>query len=114
MEQKGGRKDELLVLLAYIRSTQRPLNWHVYGVGIAVLATVGVFPDQFTAIPHSTDPNDGDIIWMIPRIDGDFHLVTHHWEVLSLEASCEKLLSAETVGRHEFEEALRSRLTQIP
>jgi len=65
------------------------------------------------AISQSTDPNDGDIIWMIPRIDGEFRLVPHHWEVLSLEESCEKLLSAETVKRNEFEEALRSRLERV-
>ena len=44
----------------------------------------------------SRDLNDGDIVWLVPHIDPDHRLTTHHWEVLSLEASCEKLLSAET------------------
>ena len=48
------------------------------------------------AIAQSTDPNDGDIIWMVSRIDEEFNLVPCYWEVLSLEDSCEKLLSAET------------------
>ena len=63
---------------------------------------------------RSTDLNDGDIIWVVPRIDENFQLVTQHWEVLSLEESCEKLLSAETVKRNEFEDALRSKLVRIP
>lgn len=61
----------------------------------------------------SQDLNDDDIVWMVPRIEPDFRLTTHHWEVLSLEASCEKLLSAETVGRQEFEQALRARLEPL-
>lgn len=61
----------------------------------------------------SQDLNDGDIVWLVPQIDSDFRLTTHHWEVLSLEASCEKLLSAETVKRQEFEQALRAKLELI-
>ena len=61
----------------------------------------------------SQDLNDGDIVWLIPRIDSDYRLVEHHWEVLSLEASSEKLLSAETVRRHEFEDILRTKLNRI-
>ena len=66
-----------------------------------------------TASP-STDINDGDVIWMVPRVDENYNLIAHHWEVLPLEKSCEKLLSAETVKRQEFEDALRSKLTRIP
>lgn len=61
----------------------------------------------------SQDLNDGDIVWLIPRITADYQLVEHHWEVLSLEASSEKLLSAETVKRHEFENVLRAKLHRI-
>jgi len=50
MEEKGWNKDEVRELLAYLRSTQRPLKWHVYGVGAVVLAAVGVFPDQFILV----------------------------------------------------------------
>ena len=65
-----------------------------------------------TASP-STDLNDGDIIWMVPKIDENYNLIAHHWEVLSLEESCKKLLSAETVKRQEFEDTLRSKLARI-
>ena len=58
----------------------------------------------------SHDINDGDIVWLVPRISQNYELVEHHWEVLSLEASCDKLLSAATVNRHEFENLLRTKL----
>ena len=61
----------------------------------------------------SQDLNDGDIVWLVPRVAADYRLVEHHWEVLSLEASSDKLLSAETVKRQEFENTLRSRLRKI-
>ena len=61
----------------------------------------------------SRDLNDGDIVWLIPRVTDDYRLVAHHWEVLSLEASSDKLLSAETVKRQEFEAALRMKLQRI-
>lgn len=62
----------------------------------------------------STDLNDGDIVWLIPRVDSDYSLTRHHWEVLSLEDSCDKLLSAETVRRQEFETTLRAKLRRVP
>ena len=58
----------------------------------------------------SHDLNDGDIVWLVPQIDDDYELVEHHWEVLSLEKSSEKLLAAETVKREEFENALKGKL----
>lgn len=61
----------------------------------------------------SQDMNDGDIVWLVPRITADSQLVEHHWEVLSLEESSDKLLSAETVKRQEFEDALRTKLQRI-
>ncbi|NKC14396.1 MAG: hypothetical protein GKR94_20110 [Gammaproteobacteria bacterium] len=61
----------------------------------------------------SQDLNDGDIIWLVPRMGDDFRLCEHHFEVLSLEASSRKLLAAETVKRQEFEDALRSRLERL-
>lgn len=61
----------------------------------------------------SSDLNDGDIVWLVPRITDDFRLVEHHWEVLSLEASSDKLLSAETIKRQEFEDSLRAKLQRI-
>ena len=61
----------------------------------------------------SEDLNDGDIIWLVPRINEECKLQKHHWEVLSLEASNDKLLSAKTVNRQEFENILRDKLIQI-
>ena len=61
----------------------------------------------------SQDLNDGDIVWLVPRVTDDYRFVTHHWEVLSLEASCDKLLSAETIKRQEFEDVLRAKLQRI-
>lgn len=56
------------------------------------------------------DLDEGDIIWLIPNISGEYQLERFHWEVLSLEDSCDKLLSAKTVKRSEFEDALRAKL----
>ncbi len=61
----------------------------------------------------SQDLNDGDIVWLIPRINDDYRLEEVHWEVLSLEASSDKLLSAKTVRRQEFEHLLRNKLIRI-
>lgn len=66
---------------------------------------------------YSQDLGDGDIIWMVPAIsaieDGKLALMRGHWEVLTLEASRNKLLAARTIQRHEFENSLRSRLTLL-
>lgn len=61
----------------------------------------------------SQDLDDGDIVWLVPRISEDFHLEAYHWEVLTLDASSDKLLSAKTVKRGEFEDALRAKLEPI-
>lgn len=50
---------------------------------------------------------------LIPRISDDYRLVEDHWEVLSLEASSERLLSADMIKRQEFESALRTKLQRI-
>ena len=64
----------------------------------------------------SRDLGDGDIVWLVPEIartEEGFALARGHWEVLTLEASGEKLLAAETVKREAFEEALRARLKPL-
>ena len=65
----------------------------------------------------SHDLGDGDIIWMVvdvvPTNDGSHRLARGHWEVLTLERSCEKLLAAETVQRDAFLQVLRSKLSTI-
>lgn len=66
----------------------------------------------------SKDINDGDIIWLVPELaqndGGDaYELVRGHWEVLTLEASTEKLLAARTISRDAFEAALREKLSPV-
>ncbi len=58
----------------------------------------------------SQDLDDGDVIWLVPRISTEYRFEPHHWEVLTLEDSSKKLLAAETVKRGEFEEGLKERL----
>lgn len=85
-----------------------------WGTKLAVAVDLPFFEDIGgpSKVP-SRDLNDGDIVWLVPRIAKNYKLVTHHWEVLSLEASSDKLLSAKTVQRGEFENVLRSKLTRI-
>ena len=61
----------------------------------------------------STDLNDGGITWLVPRMDANRCLTRGHWEVLSLEASSDKLLAAETVKRSKFEKNLRDKLERL-
>lgn len=61
----------------------------------------------------SKDTNEGDIIWLVPRLDEGLRLVPDHWEVLSLEASSKKLIAADPVKRDEFETSLRGKLTRL-
>ena len=65
----------------------------------------------------SKDINDGDIIWLIPELsrgsDGCYQLSRGHWEVLTLEATCDKLLSAKTIRREAFEKELKDKLKAL-
>ena len=64
----------------------------------------------------SRDLNDGDVIWMVPRLEeegGRFRLVRWHWEVLTLEDSSDKLLAASTIRKDDFERTLRARLRPL-
>ena len=58
----------------------------------------------------SCDLDDGDIVWLVPWLDEDCRLRCGHWEILSLEASSDKLLAADTIKRTEFEKSLRDKL----
>ncbi len=65
---------------------------------------------------RSHDLNDGDIIWLVPELvrDGGQHRLSRwHWEVLTLEASSDKLLAASTIRREVFEQTLLSKLKPI-
>lgn len=61
----------------------------------------------------SQDLNDGDIVWLVPKMNDKYRLEPDHWEVLSLEVSSDKLLSAETVKRPDFEATLRLKLKAL-
>ena len=69
-----------------------------------------------SSTPHQ-DINDGDIIWLVTRLEhgpsGGLRLRRHHWEVLTLEASEDKLLAADPVTRQSFETVLRDRLEPL-
>ena len=62
----------------------------------------------------SHDRNDGDIVWLVPELKregpGGFELTRGHWEVLTLDASSDKLLAAKTIKREAFEDTLRAKL----
>ena len=65
--------------------------------------------------PSKTPEHDldaGDIIWLVPELR-DGTLVRGHWEVLTLEASCEKLLAARAISRRDFERVLRGKLRSV-
>lgn len=61
----------------------------------------------------SHDLDDGDVVWLVPYISESYALTRGHWEVLSLEASSDRLLAAETMRRADFEEEMRGRLRRI-
>lgn len=65
----------------------------------------------------SHDLDAGDVIWMVPELvpdsSGAYELRRGHWEVLELEDSHRKLLSATDISRSAFVEALRSKLKPL-
>lgn len=83
------------------------------------LSKIAVAVDQpfFAALGEpSTEPSrdlhSGDVVWLVPELrDGRLH--RGHWEVLTLEASGEKLLAANPVARNDFERTLRRKLRPI-
>lgn len=60
------------------------------------------------------DLDDGEVIWLAPFIDESGRLRRGHWEMLSLDASSERLRAARTVKRAEFERALFAKLRPLP
>ncbi len=69
------------------------------------------------SVAPSDDLDAGDVIWMVPDLvadsSGRYHLERGHWEVLTLEDSRRKLLSAEPISRAAFEDVLRSKLEPL-
>ena len=88
-----------------------------WGSKIAVAVDRPFFESVGGPSPNpSHDLNDGDIIWLVPElvVDGEYvRLSRWHWEVLTLEASTEKLLAASTIRREDFERTLLSKLKPI-
>jgi len=60
----------------------------------------------------SKDLDSGDVIWLVPELTGG-QIVRGHWEVLTLEASTAKLLSAAPIPRGDFEDMLRAKLQPL-
>ncbi|MYA43398.1 MAG: hypothetical protein F4Z31_16840 [Gemmatimonadetes bacterium] len=58
------------------------------------------------------DLDSGDVIWLVSEAH-DGQLVRRHWEVLTLEQTCDKLLAARPVTRSAFEQTLRDKLTPL-
>ena len=58
------------------------------------------------------DLGSGDVIWLVSEAH-DGQLSRRHWEILTLERTCEKLLAANEVTRSEFERTLRDKLVPI-
>lgn len=65
----------------------------------------------------SRDLGDGDIIWMVVDMDCSDptagRLTRDHWEVMTLEASSDRLLAAETVPQQAFLDLLQQKLRPI-
>ena len=69
------------------------------------------------SVNPSHDLGDGDIIWMVATMEAEgddrYRLTRHHWEMQTLEASCERLLAATTVQQQAFLDLLRQKLKAI-
>ncbi len=65
------------------------------------------------SLKPTQDLNDGDVIWLVPELSADHQLERWHCEVLTLEESQAKLLSAREIRRHEFERLLRDKLNPL-
>lgn len=63
--------------------------------------------------PPIQDLDEGEVIWLVPKLSAQYRLQRYHWEMLSLDESSEKLQAARTVRRTEFETTLRSKLSPL-
>lgn len=86
-----------------------------WGTKIAVAVDKPFFAEMGGPSQHvRQDLGDGDVIWMVPELKRNksarYLLTRGHWEVLTLEESCERLLAAETIRQDAFERDLADRL----
>ena len=89
-----------------------------WGSKMAVAVDAPFFDSMGGASIHpSQDINDGDIIWLVPELSrneyGEYRFLRRHWEVLTLEDSINKLLSARTIPRNAFETTLLEKLLPL-
>ena len=63
------------------------------------------------------DLNEGDVIWLVTRLEPDpfgaLTLQRHHWEVLTLEESEQRLRASSPMTRDAFESALRKKIRPL-
>jgi hypothetical protein len=82
-----------------------------WGSKIGVAVDTVLFKDAMggpSPVP-STDLDSGDVIWLVAEAQGG-RLHRRHWEVLTLEESCDRLLAATPIARADFEHQLRASL----
>ncbi len=82
-----------------------------WGARIAV-AVDSVLFDEVMGGPSpspSQDIDSGDVIWMVSELRAG-ELRRHHWEVLDLAESSQRLLAADPIARDDFEARLRRML----
>ena len=85
-----------------------------WGTKMAVAVDVNFFEAIGNASDKpSHDIDDGDIIWIVIEITKKHDLRVHHWEVLRLEDSIDKLIAAKRIKRNEFENLLRTKLQPL-
>ena len=85
-----------------------------WGTKMAVAVDVSFFEAIGGASDSpSRDVDDGDIVWLVVEITKERCLEVKHWEVLRLEDSNDRLLAAERIKRHEFEDHMRSKLQPL-
>ena len=84
-----------------------------WGSKIAVAVDLPFFDAIGGPSPQpNRDLGSGDVIWLVSEAH-DGQLSRRHWEILTLERTCEKLLAANEVTRSEFERTLRDKLVPI-
>ena len=89
-----------------------------WGSKIAIAVDLPFFESIGGSSPSPRhDLDDGDVIWLVPELvlnsDGHHRLSRGHWEILTLEETCEKLLAARPIQRRTFEQELQRKLEPL-